>query len=233
MSSPRVLATAFFGALALSTLPALAQSSQPQHELQFSGVGGSNDSSRTGYLSYRGAVSGSLDDGIFVRVDGMTSRFSYATGSGNRNVARLAVFYALPVTMGKVEVGGGLSYGRERNTPAAPNDFSRVGVFVGAMAEFAPAEGHKVNVLAEFDSPDNQFYGRAFYEASFGQFGIGPVVSGVRSSNYRRTQYGLRANFEMTDNADLTLIATTGRERISSSPSRTLRMMEAGVSLRF
>ncbi len=231
MAISRTLAAAVIGAASLA-VAAPAAVAQERHELVFSGVFADNDA-QTGFLSYRTVLTGSLDDGLFARVDLMTTRFSYVGGSGNRNAARLALMRSMPIGMGKAEIGAGVSFARERNTPPAPGDFSRAGVFVSGMLDLKPAAGHTFNLLAEYDSPDKQVFVRGYYEARFGDTGIGPVAHWVRNDGYRRVQYGLRVAHQISPNAEISLFATTGRERVGGGAKTKVSMLELGLRARF
>lgn len=214
-----------------TALPALADG--PRSEVVVSAVGASTSNSRTGYLSYRGVLRGSFDDGLLVRLDGVSSKFSYPGGSGKRNVARAALVYVQSFTGGKLELGAGISIGSEKNTPAVASDFSRTGGFLMAQGQVNVTEGHKITAIAEYDTPDKQIFATVFYEGKFGNLGIGPVVSSVKNANYDRMQGGLRVSYAFSDAGEWTLTATTGSEKPGALVRRTVSMMEMGLRLRF
>ncbi len=231
MARSRFLAALLCGTTALA-MTAPAAVAQERNELIVQGVF-TDKSSQTGFLSYRGLFSGTFDDGLFGRVDLMASRFSYTGGNGQRNTARVALMRSVSVGVGKVEFGGGLSFAEEKNTPASPGDFSRVGGFLGAMLNLEPAPGHTINLLAEYDSPDRQVFVRGYYEARFGDTGIGPVAHWVRNDGYRRYQVGLRVAHAFSPTSEVSLFATTGRERAGDAPRSNLSMVELGLRSRF
>lgn len=198
------------------------------------------DDSEYGLLSYKHALNGTLDDGIFVRFDASASQFRFVfTGTpttGNQNVVRLAVGYAAPTGNGQVNVFGGVSHVSRDFSPAAGalTEIDETGFFLGAEYTEWGADNTGLQLLAEYESAHEAFYSRATYLFEVGEdFSVGPTVNYLDEGDYSRSAIGVWMNYDLNEDASLfaSLVAAEGGN--DGEAKRDSGYFELGAVLKF
>ncbi|MCC5989427.1 MAG: hypothetical protein JJT95_17295 [Pararhodobacter sp.] len=201
---------AFCSALAvvLGGVPALGQSFEFLGGLRQIG---SNDTLAYGSLTHSRA--GNEAEGVRLRLagTGVSSRM-FATQVSQGSMALTAGYSWRAGTTGSFALMAGPAY--VRRTEGGVTSIDALGVLVSAeYAGFVGERGFAV-AYAEYSSPDQALFARAFYSYyTSDRFGIGPDVSYLSEPDFNRLNLGVRASYVL----GATVLSATAGQAISNN----------------
>ena len=197
------------------------------------------DDSEYGLFSFRHSLTGSLEDGVFMRLDGSISEFRFLNGGtlteGNQAVLRAVLGYSMPLGNGHGSVYGGISNVSRTFTPASVflTPIDETGFFLGAEYDEWEDDDAGWQVLTEYESAHESLYGRVTYLFDFGNLSVGPTANYLDEGDYSRTAGGVWMNYRIDEQTSLfgSLVAAEGGN--DGLPKRASGYIEFGAKLEF
>ncbi len=197
------------------------------------------DDSEHALLSFRHALKGSLEDGVYLRLDGSVSEFRFLNGGtpteGNQAVLRAAIGYSMPLGGGYASLFGGISNVSRTFSPASVflTPVDETGFFVGAEYNEWEDDDAGWQALVEYESGHEALYTRLTYLFDYGQFSVGPTLNYLDEGDYSRTAGGIWVNYRIDEQSSLfgSLVAAEGGN--DGAPKRASGYVEFGAKLEF